>query len=213
MIRTAPEVAGCLRDTLAALRTLPRLLLSASPTAFTSHATHPCAASSSPAGPVDWSTPTDVSFMEAMLRAVPDLYQQVDFFNAHSYPFGGAPFSSPLGRAGAVHYRTQVNATGRPALPVLLTEVGWFGHDEAAKSASITAAFQEEWLPDARVAAVMPFLLSATVGSPFAEKGSTWVQWPATLAGGGDVAQQPRPSLQFNATRALRCRLGVGGAC
>jgi len=105
--RTAAEVAGCLRDTLAALRTLPRLRLSATPTAYTSAATYPCAASSSPASPVNYSNPTDVPFMEAMLRAVPDLYQQVDFFNAHSYPFGDQPFSSPLGRAGAVHYRAQ----------------------------------------------------------------------------------------------------------
>ena len=98
---------------------------------------------------------------------------------------------------------------------MLITEAGWHGHDEVAKAASIVAAFQEEWLPDVRVEAVMPFLLSAIDGSPFVEQGWSWVQWPGGDGGGGgggDVAQ-PRPSLQFNATKALRCRLGVGGAC
>ena len=68
-----------------------------------------------------------------------------------SYPFGGRPFTDSLGRAGAVHYRAQLNASGRPELPVLLTEAGWKGPNETEKSASIVAAFKEEWLPDARV--------------------------------------------------------------
>jgi len=86
----------------------------------------------------------------------------------------------------------------------MLTEAGWAGHDESAKAASVTAAYEEEWLPDVRVEAVMPFLLSAANSSGFADSGWPWAQW---------VAGEPSFTLQYNATRQLRCRLGVGGAC
>ena len=39
---TAAEIAMCLRDTLAWLRPLTRLLLSPAPTAYTAPATYPC---------------------------------------------------------------------------------------------------------------------------------------------------------------------------
>lgn len=205
---TAAEVAGCLRDTLAAMRPLPRLLLSPSPTAYTAPATYAC--NGNPNGtiyPPDWSTPTDIAFMQQMLHAVPDLYRNADFFNSHSYPWSNQPFSTPLGRAGAVHYRTQLNATGRASLPVLLSEAGWKGHDEGEKAASVAAALQEEWLPDTRVAGVMPFLLTSNDEAGFARDGWRWVLWPAGAAGAPSATQQ------YNVTWALRCRLGVGGAC
>ena len=91
----------CLRDILAALRPLPRLRLSPAPTAYTAPPSCSCAGSSNPAP--DWRVPTDIAFMRAMLAAAPDLYAQADFFNSHSYPFHGAPFSEPLGRAGTRH--------------------------------------------------------------------------------------------------------------
>ena len=207
---TAAEVAGCLRDTLAALRPLPRLLLSPAPTAYTSPATYPCLLNKTgKLSPVDFSTPTDIAFMQQMLRAVPNLYAHADFFNSHSYPFHGQPFSTPLGRAGAVHYRTQLNATGGyPSLPVLISETGWRMPDEAEKAASVVAALQEEWLPDARVAGVMPFLLTSD-NLAYVEK--FFVEWAWVSWGGG--ASKPSATQQFNATRALRCRLGVGGVC
>ena len=72
--------------------------------------------------------------------------------------------------------------------------------------ASFVAALQEEWLPDARVVAVMPFLLTSlgVGGGQFTQKGWDWVM------------MSPRPpsaTLQYNATRALRCMVGVGGHC
>jgi hypothetical protein len=156
---------------------------------------------------VDFTKPTDIAFMQRMLRAVPDLYEHVDFFNSHPYPFAHLPFSSPLGRAGVTHYRTQLNATGRPTLSVLISETGWRGSNQSEMAVSVVAAFRKEWLPDARVESVMPFLLSAGSESTFALGGQLWVVWPNT------TGSTPTPALQYNATRALRCSLGVGGAC
>ena len=109
-----------------------------------------------------------------------------------------------------MHYRAQVNATGRPSLPVMISEAGWQGHDEAEKASSVVAALQEEWLPDKAVEAVIPFLLSGYNASVFAQAGWRWLLWPTTTSSGGAT---PQPTLQYNATKALRCRLGVGGAC
>ena len=207
---TAAEVAGCVRDILVALRPLPRLLLSVFPTAYTGPATYPCVANvNGTHDHVNFTKATDIAFMAKMLHAVPDLYTHADFFNSHPYPFHHEPFSSPLGRAGVVHYRAQLNASGRPTLPVLITETGWREMSGAALAKSVVAALTEEWLPDARVASVMPFLLSAGGASRFAQQSQPWVVWPNATA----AAAAPVATLQYNATRALRCRLGVGGSC
>eukprot|EP00937_MAST-01D_sp_MAST-1D-sp2_P005594 g5594.t1 len=200
---SAAEVGVCLRDILAALRDLPRLRLSAAPTAYAAPASCGCDGSRDPA--VNFSAPTDISYMRTMLAAAPDLYARADFFNSHPYPFAGRPFAAPLGRGGSVHYRAQLDASGRPDLPVVISECGWKGGNESEKAASIVAAYREEWLEDERVQAVMPFLLTAANGSEFADVGWPWVRWLAN--GGLSVAPQ------FNATRDLRCQLGVGGAC
>jgi hypothetical protein len=143
-------------------------------------------------------------FVREMVRAVPGLYTNADFFNAHPYPIKGEPFSTPKGREGAVSYRAQLNATGNPSLPVLITECGWSGHNETEKAASFVSALQEEWLPDARVVSVMPFLLTGG-GGKWTQAGLDWVTVPADAVASA--------TLQYNATRALRCRLGVGGNC
>lgn len=77
----AAEVATCLRDILAALRPLPRLRLSAAPTAYTVPPTCSCDGSANSAP--NWNIPTDLQFMQHMLHAAPDLYSNVDFFNSH----------------------------------------------------------------------------------------------------------------------------------
>ena len=95
----AAEVAACMRDIVAALRPLPRLRLSVAPTAYTGPAS--CSCDGSPNPPVNFSQATDLAYMQAMLAAVPGLYNDVDFFSSHPYPWGhSAPFSDPLGRAG-----------------------------------------------------------------------------------------------------------------
>ena len=62
-----------------------------------------------------------------------------------------------------MHYRAQLSATGRPSLPVLISETGWRTHDDAENAASTVAALRDEWLPDPRVASVIPFLLTSCV--------------------------------------------------
>ena len=186
------------------MRPLPRLRLSVAPTAYAAPAS--CGCDGSPNPVVNYSTPTDIAYMRAMLNVAPDLYANADFFSSHPYPWSGQPFARPLGRAGCIHYRTQLNASGRPDLPVAISECGWKGSNESAKAASMVAAYEEEWLPDARVESVMPFLLTASNGSPFADEGWPWLQW---MEEGGEPSFAP----QYNATRQLRCHLGVGGAC
>jgi hypothetical protein len=87
---------------------------------------------------------------------------------------------------------------------VLLTEAGWKGPNETEKSESVVAAFKEEWLSDARVESVMPFLLSANNGTPFSNDGWPWVKL---------IDGRAQFTLQFNTTRELRCGLRIGGSC
>lgn len=204
---TAAEVAGCVRDIMAALRTLPRLLISPPPVTRVAPMVYPCNGNSS--GKVS-GYQMGYDFVRDMVRAVPGLYTNADFFNAHPYPINNEPFSTPNGREGAVSYRAQLNATGNPSLPVLITECGWSGDNETEKATSFVSALQEEWLPDARVVSVMPFLLTGG-GGKWTQIGWDWVTVQA--AADGSSAALASATLQYNATRALRCRLGVGGNC
>lgn len=77
----AAEAGTCLRDILGALRPLPRLRLSAAPTAYTAPPTCSCDGSANPIP--SWDKPTDLAFMADMLKAAPDLYSSVAFFNSH----------------------------------------------------------------------------------------------------------------------------------
>ena len=51
---------------------------------------------------------------------------------------------------------------------------------------------------------VMPFMLSAENGTGFSDDGWRWVEYT-----GGEASF----TLEFNATRKLRCGLGIGGPC
>ena len=182
------------------------------PIAYTAPANCSCEANQTSPNPApDWNVPTSVAFIRGMLTAAPDLYTHADFFSAHPYPFNSRPFSDPLGRAGATHYRAELNASGRPALPVAITEAGWSSGNASAKAASIVAAYEKEWLRDARVESVMPFLLTAANGTEFAERGWPWVLLGEDEEGSRETLHSY--TLQFNATRQLRCRIGVGGPC
>lgn len=81
-----------------------------------------------------------------MKSAVPDIFQQVDFFASHAYPASGigygfnAPYDQAapgnklnkeysikkltLDRIGLTYYRQELQHIGR-SLPVLITETGW----------------------------------------------------------------------------------------
>lgn len=152
---------------------------------------------------VNFSQPNDILFIQNMIKAAPDLYEYVNYFASHPYPWGDQPFASPLGRAGAAHYQAQVNATGHQELPVLITEAGWRDGTAAEKANSIVAAYSELWLHDPAVAGVMPFL--AADGQPPLFTGLAWVDVNSSEAA--------TFSAQYNATRALRCSLGIGGPC
>lgn len=199
---TAAEVASCVRDTIAALRTLPRLLLSPPPVTRVAPMRYPC--NGNPSGKVSGYQMGD-DFIRAMMRTVPRLYANVDFFNAHPYPIHNKPFSDPDGHEGVISYRAQLNATGNPSLPVIITECGWSGDNETEKASSFVAALREEWLPDASVVAIIPFLLDGG-GGQFTQRGWDWV---TSLPDG----QKSSATLQYNVTRALRCSLEVGGCC
>lgn len=192
------------------MRTLPRVSIALAPLAYVAPTKCECA-SPSHNPPVNFSTSNDVAYIAAMRAEVPDLWTTVDFFSAHPYPFHDAPFSEPLGRAGIENYRAQVKAVGREgdvSFRVAMSETGWRGTDQQMKAASIVAAYNEVWLPDPQVFAVMPFLLTAYNSSPFHTSEVFWVSWAETQNG---TTKQHLP--QWVATRELRCSLGVGGEC
>lgn len=222
----AAEVAGCLRDLIAALRPLPRLALSVAPLAQVGFARCECTA---PFKPIVPQNATALSFAAAMLASVPELYDDVDFLCVHAYPVHGASFYSAGGRAGIVSYqpvRDYINAHRRSRaaaatwhppsshaaaaaaapllLPVIVGETGWHGDatNQTVKAESIVGALTEVFFADPQIVAVLPYLL-AEWGTLGAEK--AWTDWPvnATAPGG----RYP----EWYATKALRCKQGVGG--
>ena len=77
----AAEVAGCLRDLLAALRTLPRLSLAVAPLAQVGFSRCEC---TSPFKPIVPQNTSQLSFAAQMLDAVPELYDRVDYVIMHA---------------------------------------------------------------------------------------------------------------------------------
>ena len=113
-------------------------------------------------------------FWQRMEKAVPGIFQQLDGWASHSYPnhgYIGTPFQS--GRTSIVGYQWELqvleNQFGlNKALPVFITETGWpykinrgelfYTRPQVADYFKI--AFEKVWLPDKRVLAVTPFVLS-----------------------------------------------------
>lgn len=114
-------------------------------------------------------------FMLQMEKAVPRIFRKLDGWASHPYPhpnFSGNPHT--IGRNGIRAYETELVflkdslEVGRD-LPVFITETGW-AHMEGAKydysflsadqvAQNIKTAYEEYWLPDDRVQAVMPFTI------------------------------------------------------
>ena len=118
-----------------------------------------------------------------------------------------------------MHYRAQLNASGHPALPVLITETGWEGHNESAKATSMVAAYEEEWLPDRRVEAVIPFLLrcasvtrchSQSLGCTAARVRSAFPVSCQPLTGGRGSVVPQFPAQRGQRERVRRARAAVG---
>lgn len=156
--------------------------------------------------PVNFSEPNDIEFIAAMRAEVPDLWANVDYFTAHPYAFSDMPFNSSLGRAGIKNYITQSRAIGRNlslTFPVAISETGWKVPDEVVKARSIVEAYQQVFLPDEAVFAVMPFLLTSSKTS-FSSVWN-WMNW--------STSGVKTRSLEWEATFQLRCSVGMGGDC
>lgn len=122
-------------------------------------------------------TPTSMDAFDYMLlmdKEVPGIFEKLDGWASHSYPqpnFSGNPYAT--GRNSIKAYDTELKFLkdnfGVADLPVFITETGW-AHD-VGKSFNNTylsvpkiaenfrIAFEEVWLPDERVRAVMPFTI------------------------------------------------------
>ncbi len=130
-------------------------------------------------GALNMSAPTNAShvdslqYMYQMNKAVPGIFEKLDGWASHPYPqpnFSGSPYDT--GRWSIKGYDEELNYLKNTLkvskeLPVFITETGW-AHEEGANfnysyysvdkvSEFFKVAFEEVWLKDARVRAVMPF--------------------------------------------------------
>ena len=112
-------------------------------------------------------------FMKKMNEAVPGIFEKIDGWASHPYPqpnFSGNPYST--GRWSIRAYEDELEFLKedlgvKKELPVFITETGW-AHAEGENYNSsylpvnkiaeyFEIAFEEIWLEDDRVRAVMPF--------------------------------------------------------
>jgi hypothetical protein len=114
------------------------------------------------------------NYMYFMNEEVPGIFDKLDGWASHPYPqpnFSGSPYDSGRGSIKAyeseLDYLTELGV-GKE-LPVFITETGW-AHAEGEAynstflnvtkvSENLKIAFEEIWLPDDRVQAVVPFTI------------------------------------------------------
>jgi len=103
-----------------------------------------------------------------------------DGLSSHSYPnpgFSGSAFGSGRGSVKTYEWELGVlESLGVKDLPVFITETGWNG-DVLSRSQiaeNFRYAYEQIWLPDARVVAVTPFVLNYQ-GEPFLK--FSWVKF------------------------------------
>lgn len=114
-----------------------------------------------------------VSFLKRALAKHPDLFENVDGFNSHSYPnpnFSGSP--RDFGRGSIKSYQWELtllkNLGVEKKLPVFITETGWAHFvgslKNGYKSAKTISGYIERafdiWKTDENIVAVTPFILS-----------------------------------------------------
>lgn len=114
-------------------------------------------------------------FMEKMNNEIPGIFNRLDGWASHSYPqpnFSGSPFAS--GRWSIRAYEKELEQLRTlgviKELPVFITETGWAHaqgreynnsyYDAELVAEYIKISFEEVWLPDERVRAVIPFTIS-----------------------------------------------------
>ncbi len=101
-----------------------------------------------------------------------DFNKLFDAYASHSYPnpgFRGSPLSSGKGTVRSYEWELDLlKSLGIKEMPVYITETGWdgdaVGRDTTANY--LAYAYQNIWLPDARVKAITPFILNYQ-GEPF----------------------------------------------
>jgi hypothetical protein len=114
-------------------------------------------------------------FMKKMDEAVPGIFERIDGWASHPYPqpnFSGSPYDE--GRWSIRAYEDELNFLREELgvekdLPVFITETGWAHAEGVMYNSSylpvtkiaeyFEIAFEEVWLKDDRVRAVMPFTI------------------------------------------------------
>ena len=137
---------------------------------------------------------TSVEFIEQMEAAVPDVFDRLDGWSSHPYPASGEgyDFMVPYDQAmpGLLYHHQELDAVGDD-LPVLITETGWnLDHGTREDVADwMVQAYQDPWLTDDDILAVMPFML----------RDPDWDDF-------GWTAPDATPYPVYGAVRDLRCQ-------
>ncbi|MFS8159116.1 MAG: hypothetical protein ACMG6E_02675 [Candidatus Roizmanbacteria bacterium] len=109
-------------------------------------------------------------FVKKMMAAQPELFAHIDGWSSHSYPNPGFS-ASPLkrGRGSIDGYNWELALIGKN-LPIFITETGWSssGLSQQQIANNYLSAYTHLWLPDDRIKAVMPFILTY-ITEPFAK--------------------------------------------
>ena len=125
--------------------------------------------------PSDDNHMDSLEYMRRMEVAEPGIFKKLDGWASHSYPqpnFSGDPYNE--GRWSIKAYETELSYLKKVLkigkdLPVFLTETGW-AHAEGADynssylpvdtvSEYFEKAYEDVWLKDKRIRAVMPFTI------------------------------------------------------
>ena len=125
--------------------------------------------------PSDYNHMDSLEYMRRMEVAEPGIFKKLDGWASHSYPqpnFSGDPYNE--GRWSIKAYETELSYLKKVLkigkdLPVFLTETGW-AHAEGADynssylpvdtvSEYFEKAYEDVWLKDKRIRAVMPFTI------------------------------------------------------
>ncbi len=198
---TAAEYAALLRDATAAIRALGESRHKVINAGLAPGGTTWCEC-----GGEGWEAGiTSEPFITAMLAEVPTVFSQLDGFASHAYPASGEGwgFFEAYGDSGPglAWWQQELQAAGVPGKPVLITETGWTVDAGANGSREDVAdwtvsAWDNDWLPDSRIHAVMPFQLQDGAWDAFG-----WL----------DTSGSPYPV--FDAVREWRCGEGVPEPC
>ncbi len=135
----------------------------------------------------------EATFLSQIYSAKPELFTEdlISGLSSHSYPnpgFAGSPYG--VGRGSVRSYEWELDYLRSLGvsknLPVFITETGWtssaFSHLTIGEFFKV--AYENVWLPDSRVRAVTPFILSYQ-GEPFLQ-----FSWKKLTGAGSEFSPQ-----------------------